>query len=121
MYGTIIVTGDGAEGTALAASPIWDTATVRSSKVMFVDNQYLDNDPKCQAAADLLKSDMEAHYAEVNFEAVGNPWIQIGDSIRVVESSSTISEVYRVTGISLAISPDGFIMQMKAYNIGYTA
>ena len=120
LYGTIRVNGNGVEALAVATSPQWDSSTIRLDKTLFADSPYSETVPQCQAAADYLMSDMLNHYICCDFAAVGNPWIMLGDSIMIIESSSTISEVYKITGLTLEITPDGCVMSIKAFNIGYT-
>ncbi len=120
LYGTIRVAGEGAEGVAVTSSPLWDTCKVQGDKVLFADNSYLDSKAKCQACADRLQQDMLRRYVCASFVAVGNPWLQVGDNIMVVESSSTISEVYKILSLSYDLSPDGFIMTLRVFHVGYT-
>jgi hypothetical protein len=120
IYGTIRVAGKSKEGVATAPSTMWDTSKVRKEKVLFADNQHLESQEECNECASRLKQDMVRRYTCAEFVAVGNPWLQVGDNIMVVESSTTISEVYKILSISFDLSPDGFTMSLKTFHVGYT-
>jgi len=120
VYGTIRVAGDGEEASATVTSPLWDGSRVDLDKVLFADNQYLDELTKVQKCANRLKSDMLNRYVSTDFVCVAHPWLQVGDCVQVIESSSTISEIYKVTSISFDLNPDGFSSNIKAFHVGYT-
>lgn len=119
LYGTIRVAGDGEEASATLTSPLWDGCRVDVEKVLFADNQYLDTVAKCQKCADRLKLDMSNRYVSTDFVAVAHPWLQVGDCIQVIESSTTISEIYKITAISFDLSPDGFSSNIASFHVGY--
>lgn len=89
------------------------------AKVQFVEIRELDSAEKCQAAANQLGHDMLPHAREVRFAAVAVPWLQPGDCIQIVESSTTISEVYRISELEIEYGPDGAIMYGVAHHYGY--
>ena len=120
MYGTIRVAGDGDEGVVATSLPFFDTGSVKADKVLFADNQYLDSEAKCTACANRLQFDMLCRYICCNFATVGNPWLQIGDNIMIVESSTTISEVYKILSMSHNVTTEGFTTTLKTYHVGYT-
>lgn len=120
MYGTIRVAGDGEEASAVATSPLWDTSRIDLDKVLFADNQYLDTIEKTQKCADRLKADMLNRYICTDFVCVAHPWLQVGDCVQVIESSTTITEIYKIMSISFDLSSDGFSSSIKAFHVGYT-
>lgn len=123
IYGTIVVYGEGSTGNVIDASFTYAGSTaygVSADKVLFVEIPELDSWAKCWAAANQLGHDMMTKVREVNFAAIGNPWIQVGDCIRVHESATTISEIYRVAALSHVLDATGFITQFTAYHYGYT-
>jgi hypothetical protein len=120
LYGTIRVSGDGEEASATVSNTMWDGSRVDSDKILFADNQYLDTLTKVQTCANRLKADMLNRYIVVDFVCVANPWLQVGDCIMVVESSTTISEIYKIMSINFDLSPDGFTSNIKAFHVGYS-
>jgi len=123
LYGTIVVYGKDASDNVLTGTYVYSGSTsygVPADKVLFVSMPELDTTAKCQAAADQLGHDMITKLREVGFAAVGNPWIQVGDCVRVKESATTASEIYRVTSLSHTLDTKGFITQFTAYHYGYT-
>jgi len=123
LYGKIVVLGQDAAGGLISASYTYSGSTdygVPADKVLFVEMRELDTEAKCQACADQLGTDMVKKLREVSFAAVGNPWIQVGDCVRVRESSSTASEIYRVTSLDHRVDAGGFLSQFTAYHYGYT-
>lgn len=120
IYGSIRVAGKKKQGSASTSSTLWDTSKVPKDKVLFADNQSLETQSECNECAARLKQDMLRRYTSAEFDAVGNPWLQVGDNIMIVESSTTISEVYKVLSISFELSPEGFVMSIKAFHVGYT-
>lgn len=120
IYGGIRVAGKKKQGSAATSSTLWDTSKVPKDKVLFADNQNLETQEECTECAARLKQDMVRRYTCAEFEAVGNPWLQVGDNIMIVEASTTISEVYKVLSLSFELSSDGFVMAIKAFHVGYT-
>ncbi len=92
---------------------------IPETKVLFTNVHELDSDASCQAAANQMGNDMVRKVRQVLFAAVAMPWIQIGDCVQVVETASTISEIYRLTDLEFELSNDGFIMTGTAYHYGY--
>jgi len=129
VYGRIKVNG-GEDPNSLTDPKEKFTATYLSSnranfgipdeKVLIVGVSELDSNAKCQLAADQMGNDMIRRVREVSFSAVAVPWLQPGDCVRVLESSTTISEIYRITSIDLELDPEGFIMTCTAYHYGIT-
>lgn len=92
---------------------------IPDEKVLIAEMSELDSNAKCQLAANQMGNDMIRRVREVSFSAVAVPWLQPGDCVQVIESSTTISEIYRITSIDLELDPEGFIMTCAAYHYGY--
>ena len=119
LYGKIVVDGDTCSGLYETATPRWDGSTVTTDKVLFVLDENLDTDEKCQKVANRLGGEMLARVIGCEFAAVAIPWLQVGDCVQIIESSSTISEIYRITCIDFVFKPMSHIMTFKAYHYGY--
>jgi hypothetical protein len=119
IYGKIIVEGTDCSGTYVTTSPRWDTSTIESDKILFVSDENLYTNAQCQACANRLGAEMLAHGTAAVFAAVAVPWLQVGDCVQIIESSTTISEIYRITEISLDFDSDGAVMTFSAYHYGY--
>lgn len=97
-----------------------DYTYVDSDRVLFVEIPELDSDAKCQTAANQMGNDMIRRTREASFVAVGNPFLQVGDTVQVIESSTTISELYRILSLELELDAEGFmIMSITAYHYGF--
>jgi hypothetical protein len=71
----------------------------------------------CQAIANKAEYQMRCRDRICEFACIGNPYLQIGDIIQVTETTTTISELYRITDIQSTQSPDGgYIMQITCYH-----
>lgn len=125
IYGKIRVIG-GEDPNSLSdpkdkfiANFVYNGRGVPEEKALIVEMPELDSNAKCQLAANQMGNDMIRRVREVSFSAVAVPWLQPGDCVQVIESSTTISEIYRITSIDLELDPEGFIMTCAAYHYGY--
>ena len=91
------------------------TYNVFADKIMKINASDADSDAKCLTIATRAAYLMECRCRVVDFAAVAVPWAQIGDFIRVTETSSTISEIYRITDMSLQQDIGGFVMQIVCF------
>ena len=119
MYGRIRVAGDAADYRYQVGPTLWDGAQVANDKILFIDEAYLDTDEKARKCAQRVGLDAQRRYITTQFAAIPVPWLQIGDCIQVIESASTISEIYRITSLDFNYDSSGGIMQIKAYHVGY--
>jgi len=119
IYGKIRVTGEDTDGIYSTVSPRWDTQVVPSDKVLFIDQPYVDEYVTAQEIAYRKGRDMLRRGIMCDFAAIAVPWLQVGDCFQVIESSTTISEIYRIVTLDLEFSPQGFIMYIQAYHYGY--
>jgi len=123
IFGEIVVTGEDSEGEAVSGKYTTSSPSnygVSADKVFFVDIRELDTDAKCQATADQLGSDMLKRFREVTAKVIGIPWLQIGDCINVRETSTGISEIYRILSMSIRIRKNGLFQTLKTYHYGYS-
>lgn len=123
LYGKIRVTGKDTEGKVIHGEFILSNPEnygIYPEKVLFIEDESLDTNEKLQLAANQLGQEMKRCFRELSFGAVAVPWLQVGDCVQVIESSSTVSEVYRITSLDFDFGEDGFTMQATAYHYGYT-
>lgn len=77
----------------------------------------------CTEIANRIANSLTPKPRLVNFAIVGNPYLQIGDCIQVIESSSTISELYRITELTHSVSAEGdgivFSTTLRCYHYAY--
>lgn len=83
---------------------VWATAQNSSEfyilpqKALFIQaDQVASTSEQCMEVARRAIKVMNTKPRESQFVAVGNPYIQVGDCVQVRESSSRISEIYRIT------------------------
>lgn len=88
---------------------------IPSGKVMRIDAPEADSLEKCQAIADKAIYLMQTRARQVSFGTIGIPHLQRGDFIQVTESSTTISEIYRITDISTSQDSNGYTMELTCY------
>ena len=123
IYAKVIVKGlasDGetvTSGTYSVSTP--STWGITSQKVLFIDEEGLDTDAKCLDAANEIGNDMIKKYRECEFAAIAVPWLQVGDCIQVVETSSGISEIYRILSMELESNAEGNYMYISCLHYGY--
>jgi hypothetical protein len=121
LYYAVICYGQGADDkviTATAAYGSRDYYNVLPQKIMKIDAPDADTVEKCQDVANRAVELMSSRARSVRFAAVAVPWLQVGDFIKIIESSTTISEIYRITDLSTDQSKSGYIMQMTCYHHG---
>jgi len=99
------------------------TYDISTQKRLFIPLPELNSTAELQAAADRLGNDMSKKYREIVFAAVAIPWLEVGDCIQVIESMSTISEVYRILELEFRYENNNgrltAIMTGRAYHYGY--
>lgn len=95
--------------------PQADYWNIPSGKVMRIDAPDADTQAKCEIIADKAIYLIQTRARQVNFETIGIPHLQRGDFIQVTESSSTISEIYRITDISTSQENGKYTMNLTCY------
>lgn len=94
---------------------------ILEQKIMKIDAQEATTVAQCQAIADEAVRLMASRVRICSFEAVAVPWLQCGDYIQVIETSTTISELYRITNLSFDYSDSGATMSITCYHHSYAA
>jgi hypothetical protein len=113
LYNKIIVIGDGVSYEIT----YYNTYGILTSKKMIIQASEATTEAQCQAIAEQTRYLMNSRARICEFAAVANPYLQIGDTLTVTETTTLISELYKVTDISTSQSPDGgYIMQITCYH-----
>lgn len=125
LYYQVVVQGAEAEGEgAIEATADYisrDYYNILPQKILIVTLSQLKTLAECQAAADKNEVLMRAMPRYIEWGAIANPWIDAGDCVQVVESTSTASEIYRAPSETITMEPEsGFVMQLGAYHYGYS-
>ena len=87
-------------------------------KVLKIDAPEADTTEQLTAIGNRAHTLMLSRARVVDFACIAVPWLQVGDFIRVIESSVGISEVYRITDISTTQDKNGYISQLRCYWYG---
>lgn len=128
LYRNIVVWASDENGLAVKASTIWSAADYNNLlplRTLIINAADLTTTAAgCQAIADAEANAITPKVREVNFVAVGNPYLQIGDVIKVTESTTHASELYRILEISHQMDAEGspvFATALRCYHYGPAA
>jgi len=126
LYRTIVVYSNDSNRNTLKASVVWpgaDYNNILPKKTLIVNaGDLVTDEAGCLAIAQAESNAITPKVREVNFVAVGNPYIQIGDVIQVIETTSWSSEYYRVLECVHRVNPTGkpvFATELKCYHFAY--
>jgi len=114
LYSKVIVNGDGVSAeTAYISASYYN---ILSDKILFLNAPEAKTVAACKEISDRAEYHMRSRDRICEFAAIAVPWLEIGDIIQVTESTSTISELYRITDMTLTQTSDGFIMTITCYH-----
>lgn len=89
---------------------------VPSKKYMKVDiEQTRMTKTVLQGITQRIGAQMINKVRRISFNAVANPWLQIGDAIKVTETASNTTDIYRILSISISQTPGNFTMDFDCY------
>jgi hypothetical protein len=127
LVSKIYVHGMDTGGTEIEATADYTSKTyynVLAQKVEKMDAPDADTTAKAQKVADRQELLVRARPRICQHNAIAVPWLQIGDTIMIVESSTGISEAYRI--ISMTLTQEATeggqtsTMQITTYHYGYS-
>lgn len=116
LYSRVIVVSqteanEDGESSTVWASVDWSAATyykLPTQKVLYIQATDLaSTTEQCLELANRACAAINPKPRQVTFVAVGNPYLQIGDCIQVIESTSTISEIYRIFALTHNMEAEG--------------
>lgn len=119
LYSKVVVYGKDENDNVLFAQKEYvskDYYKVLQQKFMKIDVSEASTVEQLQAIADRAEMLMRSRVREVSFAAIAVPWLQVGDIVKVIESSTTISELYRITDLSTNMDSSGYTMQITGYH-----
>lgn len=113
LYNKIIVIGDGVSYEVT----YYNTYDILAQKKMIINASEATTEAQCQAIAEQAVYVMNARARICEFAAIANPYLQIGDTLTVTETTTLISELYKITDISTSQSPDGgYVSHITCYH-----
>jgi hypothetical protein len=103
IYSKVVVQTTGIEGGTWQATASCNESVfgVPVQKTMFVNlMERMTDSPGCSALAVMYAAAVDIKSRLVTFAIVGNPNVKIGDCVSVTETTTSISEIYRVFDLS---------------------
>ena len=122
LYQRVLVHGIGDDGDAIEGEEYYTARNyyeVLPHKVLKVDVPAAKTQTLADDIAARMALQIRTKARMIRFAAVAIPWLEVGDCVRVVETGSTISEIYRVTSIAYRQGAAGFVMECDAHYYGY--
>ncbi len=98
--------------------PNADYYNILPHKILKIDASDADTIAKCEIIADKAIYLMTTRARIVQFQSIGIPHLERGDFIQVIESSTTISEIYRITDITTIQTSESYTMDITCYHHG---
>lgn len=111
IYRNIVVISQDADGNTLVSSGTWAAADyydLPADKTLMIQATDLaSTSEQCATLVTKAGSNLSEKPRRVEFVVVGHPYVQLGDCITVVESTTTISEIYRVWSLTHNMDASG--------------
>lgn len=121
VWANVVVAGRDNTGAAVSAlADCYQTQySIPTQKTMYIDaGDIVSTEANCTALATKEAAHIATKSRQVTLTVVGHPWLQVGDCVKINETSTTISQLYRVTEITHNMAADGspvFSTTIKCY------
>jgi len=125
IYRTITVLGKTSANAVCDGDATYGSAdyyNLLNQKVLILNDETSATSAACAVVAARTAVNCGAKVRRVDFQAVGNPYLDVGDCIMVIEQSSTISEIYRIAATNHQFTASGnsiITTTLAAYYYGY--
>jgi hypothetical protein len=123
---TIYVHGKDTDDTQIEATASYISSAyynVLTGKVVKIDAPDADTAAKAQKVADRQELIMRTKPRICQHQCVAVPWLQIGDTIQIIETTTGISEAYRIIDMSTSQTAGengSYLMDLTTYHYGYS-
>ena len=119
---SVVVEGEDDQG-----DPVWETKAFGPAEYYNVLGQAIehvlvpesDDRDELEQVAERVEYIMRSRPRRFTFAAIGNPWLELGDCVQVSETSTTVSEIYRIVGMTTRMDESGYTMELETYHYGY--
>jgi hypothetical protein len=120
LYYRVKAYGKSGDTIIVYDAPFVDAAkyNILSQKVLKVDVAEAKTVGELRTIAERALYLMKSRTAIVDFEAIAVPWLQVGDFIQVYERSSMSTGIYRISSMTLNLTPKTFTMRITCYYYG---
>lgn len=122
IHRNLVVISQDIDGNTIQVLGNWPAADyygLPTGKTLMIQATDLaSNAEQCAVLLAQASENLSTKPRKVEFVVVGNPYIQIGDCVTVIESTTTISEIYRVWSVTHNMSASGspvFSTTIKCY------
>lgn len=93
---------------------------VQINKIKKLDIEGIVKQAQLQKISDTVGGQMRYRCRYVEVTAIAVPTVKVGDCVQIEETSTTISEIYRVSDLNYTFEKDKLpMMEFKAYYAGY--
>jgi hypothetical protein len=109
-------------GTKVSGTWTWSNAAAYGVSAARVDHQdipELTTVAQCNEAAARLGANMVTKARQMSFSGTGAPWLEPGDCMQAIESSTTISEIYRTLVLTQGWADEKLTTSGTSYHYGF--
>lgn len=120
LYYRVKAYGKSGDTVLVYDAPFVDAAkyNILPQKILKVDATEASTVSELRTIAERALYLMNSRTAIVEFEAIAVPWLQVGDFIQVYERSSMSTGIYRISSMTLNLTPKRFTMRLSCNYYG---